>query len=137
MWTISIPTMLRTYDFATIGFRPFTETAEFVTIGVVALDVVVRHFDFVDRNGLTAQQAAEQAMAKALCRVLADAKLLPAYKRDVKIGPEEYQVTFAVTSSSKAGGLMLGMPSRRKASWPTATSQSSSILPTDPTVGCE
>ena len=187
--------MLRTYDFATIGFRPFTETAEFVTIGVVALDVVARHFDFVlqdarktgrvqgmfpkagktlfrearaglekelasiraavngqgpgvdvpvfpalramesglfaaitspregvfcfpvkgrrmaadmpdvlaalkarfiDQNGLTAQQAAEQSMAKALCRVLANAKLLPAYKRDVKIGPEEYQVTFAL-----------------------------------------
>jgi hypothetical protein len=28
--------MPRTYDFATIGFRPFTETQEFVTMGVVA-----------------------------------------------------------------------------------------------------
>lgn len=38
--------MKRTFDFATIGFRPFTETQEFVTIGVVALDVAARHFDF-------------------------------------------------------------------------------------------
>ena len=39
--------MKRTYDFATIGFRPFAETGEFVTIGVVALDVAARHFGFV------------------------------------------------------------------------------------------
>jgi hypothetical protein len=39
--------MRRTYDFATIGFRPFAETQEFVTIGVVALDTAARHFDFV------------------------------------------------------------------------------------------
>lgn len=39
--------MPHTYDFATIGFRPFAETEEFVTIGVVALDVASRHFDFV------------------------------------------------------------------------------------------
>ena len=39
--------MKRTYDFATIGFRPFTETQEFVTMGVVALDTTARHFDFV------------------------------------------------------------------------------------------
>lgn len=38
--------MKRIFDFATIGFRPFTETQEFVTIGVVALDVAARHFDF-------------------------------------------------------------------------------------------
>lgn len=38
--------MKRTYDFATIGFRPHTETEEFVTIGVVALDTQARHFDF-------------------------------------------------------------------------------------------
>lgn len=38
--------MKRTYDFATIGFRPHTETEEFVTIGVVALDVHARHFNF-------------------------------------------------------------------------------------------
>ncbi len=35
--------MTRTYDFATIGFRPYTETEEFVTIGVVALDSAARH----------------------------------------------------------------------------------------------
>ena len=186
--------MKRTYDFATIGFRPFTETQEFVTMGVVALDTAARQFDFVlqdarktgrvlamfpkagktlyreararletelasirnavngqgpggnvplfpvfrekedglfaaitspregvfcfpvkgrrmaadmpmvldalkvrfiDQDGLTAQQAVEQEMAKALRRVLSDAKILPAYKRDVKIGPEEFQVTFA------------------------------------------
>jgi hypothetical protein len=39
--------MKRTFDFATIGFRPFPETQEFVTIGVVALDTAARHFDFV------------------------------------------------------------------------------------------
>jgi hypothetical protein len=39
--------MRRTYDFATIGFRPFPETQEFVTIGVVALDIAARQFDFV------------------------------------------------------------------------------------------
>jgi len=38
--------MKRTYDFATIGFRPYTETEEFVTIGVVALDVNARQFGF-------------------------------------------------------------------------------------------
>ncbi len=186
--------MKRTYDFATIGFRPFPETQEFVTMGVVALDTAARQFDFVlqdarktgrvlamfpkagktlyrearakleaeltsirnavngqvpggnvplfpvfrdkedglfaaitspregvfcfpvkgrrmaadmpavlealklrfiDQDGLTAQQAVEQEMAKSLRRVLRDAKILPAYKRDVKIGPEEFQVTFA------------------------------------------
>lgn len=51
---------------------------------------------FVDQEGLTPQQAVEQAMARTLCRVLANARILPAYKRDVKIGPEEYQVTFAL-----------------------------------------
>ncbi|MEO7099695.1 MAG: DUF3037 domain-containing protein [Luteolibacter sp.] len=185
---------MRTYDFATIGFRPFAETQEFVTMGVVALDTAARQFDFVlqdarktgrvlamfpkagktlyrearatletelesirkavneqgeggnvplfpvfrekesglfaaitspregvfcypvkgrrmaadmedvltalkarfiDQDGLTAQQAVEQAMARALRKVLSDAKILPAYKRDVKIGPEEFQVTFA------------------------------------------
>ena len=39
--------MKRTYDFATIGFRPFTETGEFVTIGVVAVDVAAREFGFL------------------------------------------------------------------------------------------
>ena len=39
--------MKRTYDFATIGFRPFPETQEFVTMGVVALDTAARQFDFV------------------------------------------------------------------------------------------
>lgn len=38
--------MKRTYDFATIGFRPHTETEEFVTIGAVALDTQARQFDF-------------------------------------------------------------------------------------------
>jgi hypothetical protein len=36
--------MTRTYDFSTIGFRPYTETEELVTIGVVALDTAARHF---------------------------------------------------------------------------------------------
>jgi len=187
--------MKRTFDFATIGFRPFAETEEFVTMGVVALDAAARHFDFVlqdgrktgrvlgmfanvekslyrearnrleeeltgirqalnglgvgvevpifpnfrekenglfsaitspregvfcfpvkgrrmaadmetllvalkkrfiDQDGLIPQQAAEQEMAKNLCKVLRDANILPAYKRDVKIGPEEFQVTFAL-----------------------------------------
>ena len=39
--------MHRTFDFATIGFRPFPETQEFVTIGALALDTAARHFDFV------------------------------------------------------------------------------------------
>ena len=39
--------MKRTYDFATIGFRPFPETQEFVTMGVVALDTAAPQFDFV------------------------------------------------------------------------------------------
>jgi hypothetical protein len=38
--------MKRTYDFATIGFRPHTETEEFVTIGAMALDTQARQFDF-------------------------------------------------------------------------------------------
>lgn len=148
-----------TYDFATIGFRPFPETQEFVTMGVVALDTAARQFDFVlqdarktgrvlamfpkagkalylearakleaeltsirnavngqgpggkvplfpvfrekedalfiDQDGLTALQAVEQQMAKALKNLLRNAKLLPAYKQNVKIGPDEFQVTFA------------------------------------------
>ncbi len=185
--------MKRTYDFATIGFRPYAETEEFVTIGVVALDVAARHFDFIlqkaqktgrvlgmfpaiektlyrearnkleaefdgirqavnglgvevplfppfrekenglfaaitspregvfcfpvkgrrmaedmktvleklkarfiDQDGFTIHQAAEQQMAKALRRVLEDAKILPAYAKDVKIGPEEYHVIFTL-----------------------------------------
>lgn len=39
--------MERTYDFATIGFRLFPETQEFVTMGLVALDTAARQFDFV------------------------------------------------------------------------------------------
>jgi hypothetical protein len=38
--------MKRTFDFATVGFRPHTETEEFVTIGAVALDSQSRQFDF-------------------------------------------------------------------------------------------
>jgi hypothetical protein len=194
--------MKRTYDFATIGFRPFAETEEFVTIGVVALDVAARHFDFVlqkaqktgrilgmfpaiektlyrearnkleaeldgirqavnglgvgvevpvfppfrekenglfaaitspredvfcfpvkgrrmaanmqavlealkarfiDQEGLTPQQTVEQQMARELRKVLKDAKILPAYQRDVKIGPEAYQVTFALAHVTGEG----------------------------------
>jgi len=32
----------RTFDFATIGFRPFAEPEEFVTTGAVALDADAR-----------------------------------------------------------------------------------------------
>jgi hypothetical protein len=39
--------MPHTYDFATIGLRPFPETQEFVTMGVVALHTAARQFDFV------------------------------------------------------------------------------------------
>jgi hypothetical protein len=187
--------MNRTYDFATIGFRPYTETEEFVTIGVVALDTAARHFGFVlqggrktgriqgmfpaveralyqearrklkaelegieiaingqagganvpifhafrendkglfasitspregifcypvrgrrmaasmedvlqvlkerfiDQTPLTAQQAGEQEMTKELKKVLRAAKILPAYKTNVKIGPDEFMVTFAL-----------------------------------------
>lgn len=186
--------MKRTYDFATIGFRPFPETQEFVTVAVIALDTAARQFDFVlqsaqktrrvlamfpkvektlyrqarakletelasirkavngqgpggdvpmfpvflekesglfaaitspregvfcfpvkgrrmaanmptvldalkarfiDQDGLTPQQTGEQQMAKALKNLLRNAKLLPAYKQNVKIGPEEFQVAFA------------------------------------------
>lgn len=38
--------MKRSYDFATIGFRPHSETEEFVTIGVLALDQKAREFGF-------------------------------------------------------------------------------------------
>jgi hypothetical protein len=186
--------MKRTYDFATIGFRPFPETQEFVTIGVVALDIAARQLDFVlqdtrktarvlamfpkagkalyrearnklelelasirnavnrqgaggnvpffpvlrdkedglfaaitspregvfcfpvkgrrmaddmevllealktrfiDQDGLTAQQVGEQQMARALKNSLRAARILPAYTQNAKIGPEEFQVTFA------------------------------------------
>lgn len=185
--------MKRTYDFATIGFRPFPETREFVTIGVVALDAAARQFDFVlqdarktarilgmfpkagktlyrevrnkleaeltsirdavngegeganvplfpvfrekegglfaaitspregvvcypvkgrrmaedmdavlsalkgrfiEQDALTAPQLGEQQMAKAIKNILRAAHLLPAYKQNAKIGPEEFQVTF-------------------------------------------
>ncbi len=187
--------MKRTYDFATIGFRPYTETEEFVTMGVVAIDTAARHFGFVlldrrktgriqhmfpavprslymearrkleaelggieravnglgggvtvplfqpfrenenglfaaitnpregvfcypvkgrrmadnldgvlqalrtrfiDQNLLTPQQAVENQMARQLLHVLRDARILPAYERDVKIGPEEFQVSFTL-----------------------------------------
>jgi hypothetical protein len=43
--------MKRAFDFATIGFRPYTETEEFVTIGVLALDVNARQFGFTLLDG--------------------------------------------------------------------------------------
>lgn len=194
--------MNRAYDFATIGFRPYTETEEFVTIGVVALDTAARHFGFVlqearktgriqgmfpaveralyqearrklkaelegieiavngqggganvpifhafrendkglfasitspregifcypvrgrrmaasmeevlqalkqrfiDQTPLTAQQAGEQEMTKELKKVLRAAKILPAYKQNVRIGPEEFQVTFAFAHLTEGG----------------------------------
>lgn len=194
-------TMKRTYDFATIGFRPYTETEEFVTIGVVALDTAARHFGFtlldarktgrirpmfpkvtemfqetrkrleteltaiqkavngmgvgadvplfpafregkeglfaaitnpregvlcypvkgrrmavgmdevltvlrerfLEQSQLTPQQAVEHQMTQHLRDVLKKAKLLPAFERDVRIGPEEFQVTFALVHRGKAG----------------------------------
>lgn len=185
--------MKRTYDFATIGFRPHTETEEFVTIGVVALDVQARHFGFAllearrtarihpmfptakalykearmrleneltaiqkavngegngadvplfpmlreDKGGLFAAitnpregvicypvkgrrmadnmedvlnelqkrfihrhllppaQAAEQEMTKHLTKILREARVLNAYKRNVTLGTEEFMVPFA------------------------------------------
>lgn len=194
--------MPRPYDFATIGFRPFPETQEFVTIGALALDTAARHFDFVlqdarktvrvaamfpkagktlyreahttlrkelenirtavngtaegkdvpmfpafrenenglfaaitspregvfcypvkgrrmaadmddvlaalkarfiDQESLTAQQVGEQQMAKAIKNILRNAKLLPAYKQNVKIGPEEFQVAFAFAHLKEEG----------------------------------
>jgi hypothetical protein len=193
---------MRTFDFATIGFRPFPETQEFVTIGVVALDTAARHFDFVlqdarktgrvaamfpragkslfreahvtlkkelesirtavngtaegkdvpvfpafrenenglfaaitspregvfcypvkgrrmaadmddvlatlkarfiDQDGLTVQQVGEQQMAKVLKNALRAAKLLPVYQQNAKIGPEEFQVTFAFAHLMEPG----------------------------------
>jgi hypothetical protein len=50
--------MKRTYDFATIGFRPFTETQEFVTMAAdmkTVLDALKTRF--IDQDGLTVQQA--------------------------------------------------------------------------------
>jgi hypothetical protein len=38
--------MKRAFEFATVGFRPHTETEEFVTIGAVALNPQAREFDF-------------------------------------------------------------------------------------------
>jgi hypothetical protein len=58
---------------------------------------------FIDQKGLTPQQAVEQQMARELRKVLKDAKILPAYKRDVRIGPEEYQVTFALAHVTGEG----------------------------------
>jgi len=185
--------MKRTYDFATVGFRPHTETEEFVTIGALALDKQARQFDFtlldprktvriatmfpeakslykevrkrldaelkairqaVNGNGVGADvpifpqlieeerglfaaitnpregvvcypvkgrrmatdmdemlgvlrrrfierhlqppgQAVEEAMAREIAHVLREARLLPAYARDAKLGPEEYMVPFA------------------------------------------
>lgn len=185
--------MKRTYDFATIGFRPHTETEEFVTIGVVALDVQARYFDFtllgarktgrvhpmfptakalykeawkrldaeltairkvvngeataagvplfptlredngglfaaitnpregvicypvkgrrmadsmedvlealrkrfIERHLLPPTQAVEQEMTRHLARVLRNANVLQAYKRNVTLGTEEYMVPFA------------------------------------------
>lgn len=193
--------MKRTYDFATIGFRPYTETEEFVTIGVVALDTRAGHFGFtlldarktgrigamfpavrslykearhrleseltaieravngagpgadvpffpelrahdgglfaaitnpregvfcypvkgrrmaadmagvldalgrkfIDRNQLTPQQAVEQQMASHLRAVLNRAGLLPAFKRDVRIGPEDYRITFTLAHMERPG----------------------------------
>jgi hypothetical protein len=38
--------MNRAFDFATIGFRPYTETEEFVTIGVVAVETITRQLGY-------------------------------------------------------------------------------------------
>jgi hypothetical protein len=193
--------MKRTYDFATIGFRPYTETEEFVTIGVVAMDTAARHFGFalldarrtgrvhamfpqikalykearqrleaemeaiqrsvngkghgadvplfpafregetglfaaithpregvlcypvkgrrmangmpevlealrarfIDQNQLTPQQAVENQMAGHLRQVLRKANLLGVFERDVKIGPEEYQVAFTLAHIDQTG----------------------------------
>lgn len=184
--------MKRTFDFATIGFRPHTETEEFVTIGVLALDVQARQFGFtlleprktgraaamfptakelyrearkrleaelnaleravngevsgsdvplfphlregkgglfeaithpregvicypvkgrrragdmqevlgdlrlrfIERHLSPPTQAAEQEMTRHLSELLRSAKILSAYKRDAKVGTEEYKVTF-------------------------------------------
>lgn len=193
--------MKRTFDFATIGFRPFAETQEFVTIAVIALDTAARQFGFllqnkrktkrilamfpkvgrnlyidalnalekeltsirnavntqgaganvplfpmfrdkedglfaaitspreglfcypvkgrrmavnmddllgalkarfIDQDGLTAQQAGEQQMARNIKNILRNAKLLPAYQQNVKIGPEAFQVTFAFAHLKEA-----------------------------------
>ncbi len=39
--------MNRAYDFATIGFRPYTETEEFVTIGAVAVATRSEEFGYI------------------------------------------------------------------------------------------
>lgn len=194
--------MKRTFDFATIGFRPFAETQEFVTIAVIALDTAAKQFGFllqnkrktkrilamfpkvgrnlyidarnalekeltsirnavnaqgaganvplfpmfrdkedglfaaitspreglfcypvkgrrmaenmddllgalkarfIDQDGLSAQQAGEQQMARNIKNILRNAKLLPSYQQNVKIGPEEFQVTFAFAHLKEAG----------------------------------
>ncbi len=193
--------MKRTYDFATIGFRPHTETEEFVTIGAVALDVQARHFGFTlldarrtgrihpmfptakalykearkrleaeltaiqkavngdgngadvplfpllreDKGGLFAAitnpregvicypvkgrrmaadmqevlaalrrrfierhllppaHAAEQEMTRHIARVLREARILPAYQRNVTLGTEEYLVPFAFAHMTGEG----------------------------------
>lgn len=185
--------MKRTFDFATVGFRPHTETEEFVTIGAVALDAHARQFDFtlldprktsriatmfpeakilykevrsrlesefkairqavnghgvgvdvplfpqlieeesglfaaiihpregvvcypvkgrrmatdmeemlnalrrrfIERHLLAPAHAVEEAMARGIADVLREARLLPAYTRDARLGPEEYMVPFA------------------------------------------
>ena len=185
--------MKRTYDFATVGFRPHTETEEFVTIGALALDTQARQFDFtlldprktvriatmfpeakslykevrsrlesefkairqavngngvgadvplfpqlieeerglfaaithpregvvcypvkgrriatdmdemlnalrrrfIERHLLAPAHAVEEAMARGIADVLREARLLPAYTRDARLGPEEYMVPFA------------------------------------------
>ncbi len=177
---------LRAFDFATIGFRPYAETGEFVTIGAVAFDPakqdlgyallerkrtgrIRRMFPalnpelyaearrtldrelesvsssifsaplasgavagpgvfkaivspregifcfpvkgrtmapdmatvlqklrerFIDQKYLKSQSNVEGVMARQLARVLASANLLAVYTRNVKIGPEDYKVTF-------------------------------------------
>lgn len=44
--------MNRTYDFATIGFRPYPETGEFVTIGVIAVNTMGGEMGYrlIDKN---------------------------------------------------------------------------------------
>jgi len=57
---------------------------------------------FMNRHLLPPAQAAEQEMTRNLTRVLREAHILTAYKRNVILGTEEFQVPFAFAHMTSA-----------------------------------
>lgn len=122
--------MKHTYDFATIGFRPHTETEEFVTIGVVALDVQARHFGFTllepRRTGRIGQMFPKAKTLYKETRKLLEAELTAIQKAvngdgvgaDVPLFPALHEAEgglFSAITSPREGAICYPVKGRRMA----------------------